>query len=205
MVNIRIRSIFKRFNASLVKNLVDNTNRIYDWDNQYTNLQQLHRCGFSRRRSNTKYLAYSCYSSGWISTFFIHYLENRKEQKRSRLDLIDTHCQILFSEFRKYENIVYAGQTVSEHFSKFKYGNYLIQHFQTGHPDIYVPLQRAIQSHETLEDGENYKIYGLRLKELSHGFELKTRALGGVCDECLKHYDVKTRKRYEKTLYHENE
>ncbi|HZD36090.1 MAG TPA: hypothetical protein VE130_12870 [Nitrososphaeraceae archaeon] len=197
---INILNSTNRFCASLVKNFVNNANSIYDWDNQCIGIQQLHRNGVSRRRPNTKCIAYSCYSSGWISSFFIRYLENRDERKKLQIDHIATHCQILFSEFHRYENIIYTGQTVSEHFSKFKYGNYLRQHFQTGHPDIYEPLQKAIQSRETIENGENYKLYSLRLKELSHGIELGTRVLGGACDECLKYYDIKMRKRYETML-----
>ncbi|MGC1135406.1 MAG: hypothetical protein WA941_21440 [Nitrososphaeraceae archaeon] len=190
----------------MVQNFRDNVNSIYDWNNQSTDIQQLYRLRISTRQSNTKYLAYSCYRSGWISAFFIRHIENRDDRNKSRLEHISTHCQILFSEFQRYDDIVYAGQTVKEFFSKFRYGNFLRQHLQTGHPEIYEPLKRVIQSNKTLEDlkdDEDYNLYELRLEELSHGIELKTRVLGGACDECLQYHDKKARKDYEKILHPE--
>lgn len=97
-------------------------------------------------------------------------------------------------------------KTLGKHISDFKYGNYLLQHFQTGHQEINEPLNRAIQSNLTLqelEDDENYKLYNQRLKELIHGIELETKNLDGACDQCLKYHGKKMRKQYEKILHPE--
>lgn len=190
----------------MVQNLRDNVNSIYDWDYKSTNIQQLHRHRVSGRQSNTKYLAYSCYSSGWISTVFIRGLEKRDERKRSQLDHLVTHCEIIITDFKQRNGYSIANDTLLVHLSKFPYWNEFKQHLASGHTNIYEPLQKAINTNKTLDQLENdddYRVYTLRLKELFKGVELRTRTLGGACDECLQYHGKNTRKKYEKILHPE--
>jgi hypothetical protein len=56
-----------------------------------------------------------------------------------------------------------------------------------------------------LEHDENYIEYEQGLKKLTDGYNLKTRTLDGVCDQCLQFHENKKRKQYRKILHPENE
>lgn len=153
---------------------------------------------------------YNSITRGERFSFFRDWNDKRNQDEQTRRNKIESHCDILLSNFITFNKAYYSDRTLQRYLSGFRYWDNIRQHFETGHDEIFKHLMKVLNTDETLDELNNKKnkefiAYEYELKKLFNGYNIKTRTLGGACNGCLQYHDNRTRKKYEKVLHPEND